>query len=125
MNMANVTLGFGLALVALGLGGYLATDRVSPTALIPAAIGVLLLICGWVARREALRKHAMHGAAVAGLIGFLGPLRVLPQMAAVLAGQPVAHRAAVIDQMAMLVLCGVFLALCIRSFVAARRARVA
>ncbi len=123
--MANVTLGFGLALTALGFGGYFATGRTSPTALIPAAIGLLLLVCGWLARREALRRHAMHAAAVLALIGFLGPMRALPQLPALLAGQPLAHRAAVIDQMAMLVLCGVFLVLCIRSFVAARRARIA
>ena len=74
-------------------------------------------------RREDRRKHAMHAAAVVGLLGFLGPLRVLPQMLALLGGARVAHRAAVLDQLAMMVLCGVFLALCIRSFVAARRAR--
>jgi len=123
--MANVTIGFGLALAALGVAGYLGTDRTSLTALIPLVFGLLLVVCGALARREALRKHAMHAAAVIGLIGFLGPLRVLPQMLALLGGGAVAHRAAVLDQLAMLVVCGVFLALCIRSFVAARRARTA
>jgi hypothetical protein len=123
--MANVTMGFGLALAALGVAGYLGTGRTSLTALIPLAFGLLLLACGALARREPLRKHAMHAAAVLGLIGFLGPLRVLPQMLALLGGGAVAHRAAVLDQLGMLVLCGVFLALCIRSFVAARQARTA
>lgn len=123
--MANVTIGFGLALAALGVGGYLATGRASLTALIPLAFGLLLLVCGMVARREPLRKHAMHAAAVLGLLGFLGPLRVLPQMLALLGGGAVPHRAAVLDQLLMMIVCGVFLALCIRSFVAARRARAA
>jgi hypothetical protein len=123
--MANVTIGFGLALTALGLGGYLGTGRTSLTALIPLAFGLLLVICGALARREAWRKHAMHAAAVLGLLGFLGPLRVLPQMLALAGGGAVPHRAAVLDQLAMMVLCGIFLALCIRSFVAARRARAA
>jgi hypothetical protein len=123
--MANVTIGFGLALIALGLGGWLGTGRASLTALIPLAFGLLLAVCGALARREALRKHAMHAAAVLGLLGFLGPLRVLPQMLALLRGGAVAHRAAVLDQLAMMVLCGIFLALCIRSFVTARRARAA
>jgi len=123
--MAKVTIGFGLALAVLGVAGYLGTGRTSLTALIPLVFGLLLLACGALARREALRKHAMHAAAVIGLIGFLGPLRVLPQMLALVGGGAVAHRAAVLDQLAMLVVCGVFLALCIRSFVAARRARTA
>jgi len=120
--MANVTIGFGVALMALGLGGYFATGRAS---LIPLAFGILLLACGVLARREAWRKHAMHGAAVLALLGFLGPLRVLPQMVALLGGAAVAHHAAVVDQLAMMLLCGVLLALCIRSFVVARRGRIA
>jgi hypothetical protein len=120
--MANLTVGFGLALIALGLGGYFGTGRISPTALIPAAFGLLLAICGLLAQRSAWRQHAMHAAAVLALLGFLGPLRVAPQMAALLTGGAVAHRTAVLDQMVMMVVCGVLLALCIRSFIAARRA---
>jgi hypothetical protein len=37
----------------------------------------------------------------------------------------VTHRAAVVDQLAMMLLCGILLALCIRSFVMARRASAA
>jgi uncharacterized membrane protein len=124
-DMPKVTIGFGLALAALGLVGYFATARTSLTALIPLALGLLLMACGALARREARRKHAMHAAALLGLLGFLGPLRVLPQMLALLGGGRVAHRAAVVDQVAMMVVCGAFLALCIGSFVAARRARAA
>jgi hypothetical protein len=123
--MANLTLGFGVLLVVLGFGGWEATGRVSPTALIPAVLGLLLVVCGLLAQRESRRRHAMHAAAVVGLLGFLGPLRVLPRMPAALSGAPMEHRAAVLDQILLLVLCGVFLALCIRSFVAARRARAA
>jgi hypothetical protein len=123
--MANVTIGFGLLLSALGLGGYFATGQASLTALIPLAFGLLLLVLGVLARQESLRKHAMHIAAAVGLLGFLGPLRVLPQMLRLAGGQEVPHRAAVLDQLAMMVVCGVFLALCIRSFVMARRARAA
>jgi len=123
--MPNVTIGFGLALVALGIAGYFGTGRASLTALIPLAFGALLVVCGALARRAELRRHAMHGAAVVALLGFLGPLRVLPQMLALVSGGAVAHRAAVVDQLVMMVLCGVLLVLCVRSFVAARRARTA
>lgn len=121
--MANVTIGFGAALAALGLGGYFGTGRASLTALIPLLFGLLLMLCGALARQESRRKHAMHAAAVLGLLGVLGPLRVLPQMVTLLGGGTVAHPAAVCAQLAMLVICAVFLVLCIRSFVAARRAR--
>jgi hypothetical protein len=123
--MASVTIGFGLALMALGVGGYYGTGGTSPTALIPLGFGILLVVCGALARRPAWRKHAMHGAAVLALLGFLGPMRVLPQMVALASGTPVAHRAAVVDQLAMMLLCGILLALCIRSFVMARRASAA
>jgi hypothetical protein len=123
--MANVTIGFGLALAALGLGGYFATGRASLTALIPLALGLLLLLCGVLARQEALRKHAMHAAALLGLLGFVGPMRVLPQILRLVGGEAIPHRAAVLDQLLMMVASGLFLALCIRSFVAARRARAA
>jgi hypothetical protein len=125
MTMANVTIGFGLALMALGIAGYYGTGQTSLTALIPLGFGVLLVLCGALAREESRRKHAMHGAAVLALLGFLGPLRVLPQMVALLQGDQVAHRAAVLDQLAMMLLCGILLALCIRSFVTARRSRIA
>lgn len=123
--MPNVTIGFGAALAALGLGGYFLTGRASLTALIPLALGVLLAACGAAARDAARRKHAMHAAAVVGLLGFLGPLRVLPQMVALLGGGAVEHRAAVVAQLLLMILCAVFLALCIRSFVLARRTRAA
>jgi len=123
--MPNVTIGFGAALAALGLGGYLLTGRTSLTALIPLALGVLLAACGAAALDPARRKHAMHAAAVVGLLGFLGPLRVLPQMVALVGGGAVEHRAAVVDQLLLMILCAVFLALCIRSFVLARRTRAA
>jgi len=119
--MANVTIGFGLLLAALGAVGYYGTGSTSLTALIPVIFGLLLVICGAFARQEASRKNAMHAAAVVGLLGFLGPLRVLPRMVALLGGGEVPHRAAVLDQLAMMVICGIFMALCVRSFIAARR----
>ncbi|MDP9120834.1 MAG: hypothetical protein M3O15_05595 [Acidobacteriota bacterium] len=123
--MANLAIGYGLVLCALGLGGYFGTGQTSKTALIPLLLGVLVLVCGFLARRERLRRHAMHGAALLGLLGVLGPLRVLPRMLTLLGGGSVPHPAAVTAQAVLLLLSAVFLALCIRSFIAARRARTA
>ena len=71
--MAKLALGFGLALIGLGAWGYLGATagHASLTALIPAAVGGLLLACGLVALREGLRMHAMHAAALVGLLGTL------------------------------------------------------
>ena len=58
--MAQTTRFFGLALIAVGIVGYVATDAVSVTALIPAFFGVVLVILAWLARNERHREHALH-----------------------------------------------------------------
>jgi len=115
--MASTTIVFGILLTLLGLFGY-AMTRTSMTALIPSLFGLLLLILGFLARSESLRKHAMHAAAAVALVGFAGALFPLLRT-------PPAPRAAmaVFSQVAMVVLTAVFVALCVRSFIAARRAR--
>jgi len=80
--VAKLAIGFAVALIALGVGGYFAAaaEARSLTALIPAIAGGLLLICGLLAMNPAIRMHAMHGAAMVGLLGFLAPLgRLIPQ----------------------------------------------
>ena len=72
--MANTTVGIGAALIAIGVVGYVATDRQSATALIPAVLGLLLLAFGWLARNDGSRKHAMHAVAVVALLGLLGTI---------------------------------------------------
>jgi hypothetical protein len=72
---------FSLALIALGIGSYFATDRVSITALIPAAFGVIaavLTLVGWLSPdlRQAMR-YATTGLAVLGL---LATMRSLPAL---------------------------------------------
>ena len=94
------------------------TGTTSVTALIPAIFGLLLVILGFLARSESIRKHAMHAAAAVALVGCAGALFSLLRA-------PLATRAAiaVFSQAAMVVLTALFVGLCVRSFVAARRAR--
>jgi hypothetical protein len=121
--MAKLALGFGLALIGLGAWGYLGATagHASLTALIPAAVGGLLLACGLVALREGLRMHAMHAAALVGLLGtLLAAGRGVMKIGPLLSGQETLTRATVMVWL-MALLCAAFLALCIRSFIAARR----
>lgn len=114
---------FGLALVALGAWGYLVSEGSSPTALIPAVFGLILVISGLLARDPAKRKTWMHIAAAVGLLGFLGGAPGLFKFGSVVTGQPVARPNAVIAQSIMSVLCIAFTWLCVRSFISARRNR--
>ena len=115
--MANTTIGIAAALIAVGVVGYVATDRQSATALIPAVLGLLLLAFGWLARNDAYRKHAMHAVAVVALLGLLGTARGLIRL---LGGTATP---AAIAQGLTAVLTGALLVLCIKSFVDARRRR--
>jgi hypothetical protein len=121
--MANTSIGFGLALVLLGLGGYFGTGAQHTTALIPAAAGILLLVFGLLARNPKLRMHAMHGAALIGLLGFFGSVSGIPQLVKLIVGNEIARPAAAVSRSIMAVLCLVFVVLTVRSFVAARIAR--
>ncbi len=121
--MANTSITVGVLLIVLGLWGYFGTGTTSLTALIPAVFGILLVISGVIARNPAKRKMGMHIAVVVGLLGFLGSVRGLTKIGTLLAGGDVARPAAVISQSIMAVLTGIFTILCVRSFIAARRAR--
>ena len=123
--MAKITVGFGLVLIALGVGGYFGTGRESVTALIPAVFGVPLVGLGLVAPIERMRKPAMHIAAVLGLVGFAGTVRGLMKLPVLLTGGELERPTAVGVQAAMAIVCCVFVLLCIWSFLKARRARVA
>jgi uncharacterized membrane protein len=125
MEMSRATVVYGLALAGLGIGGYVLTDAKSVTSLIPTFFGLPLVILGLVAQRPAARKHAMHFAAVLALLGLFGAAGGLVSLPTLLLGGEVERPAAVISRSVMALLSIVFLVLCIRSFVAARKAREA
>lgn len=121
--MTRTTIGFGFALVVLGIAGYFATGAQHPTSLIPAAVGVVLIVLGILARNPKMHMHAMHGAALAALIGFAGSVTGIGQLVKMAAGEAIQRPPAAIARSIMAVLCLAFLALTVRSFIAARRAR--
>lgn len=118
--MPKLTVVLGIFLIVLGIGGYLATDRVSVTALIPAFFGIAFVAAGYTARKENLRKHMMHVAVLLGLLGLIGSFSGLTKLLTLLGGGDVARPAAVVSQSIMAVVCFIFIVLCIRSFIAAR-----
>ena len=120
--MASTTIALGVALIILGLAGYLLTAAASLTALIPAAFGIVIALAGLIGRDERRRKHAIHVAVVVALLGLLGSVRGLLQIGDVFAGT--AERpAAVVSQAIMAVLTLGYVILAVRSFIAARRSR--
>jgi hypothetical protein len=121
MSMIAVTRTVGFLLILLGVVGYIATGGASITALIPAMFGAVLLIIALVGRSPESRKHAMHAALALALVGLIGTLpRIIP---ALRAGD--IQRPAVVAQIAMAVILLVYVALGVRSFIAARRSRQA
>jgi hypothetical protein len=115
-------------LILLGIWGRWFTgvpeSATSNTALIPAGFGVALLILGLLAFKESWRKHTMHAAAALGLIGFIAAcVRGVPNWPTYLSGGEVKNANATLATLLMAIICGVFVALCVCSFIVARRAR--
>jgi hypothetical protein len=120
--MAIVTIVFAGLLFALGLGAYFGTGTRSFTALIPAAFGLVFGVLGVLALRPNLRKHTMHAAAAVALLALLGTVRSFGSVMTLVQGGTVERPQAAVVQAIMAVLCIGFIALCVRSFVAARTA---
>jgi len=117
MKMYLVTILFGVLLAITGVTVYIQTGSAHKTALIPAFLGGGLVICGLLAANEGRRMVVMHIAVVIGLLGFIGSMAKLfksGQSTAAFAGKAISAG-----------LCAVFIALCVRSFIQARRAREA
>src|SRR5262245_34647903 len=119
MSMPSMTRLVGFVLILLGIGGYVGTGRTSITAMIPAFFGAIFLILAIVARKAEARKHAMHAAVALALVGALA---VIPRIVSGI-GAGNLTRPAVLSQIVMAVVLIVYVALGVRSFIDARRAR--
>jgi hypothetical protein len=122
--MAKVTLVFAVLLIALGLVSFFGTGSEHPTALIPTWIGFALGIFGLLAisPNEARRKLFMHINVTLGLVGFLGgAIKALTgYLHASSAGLPV-NQIAISAQLTLAGLMFIYVLLCVRSFIMARR----
>jgi uncharacterized membrane protein (UPF0136 family) len=122
--VAKVTLVFAFLLVALGLVGYLGTGSQHSTALIPTWIGLALGVGGYLAisPKESRRKLFMHANVTIALLGFLGTgvelVRSYVHASAV--GMP-PNQIALASKITLASLLLIYIILCVRSFIAARR----
>jgi hypothetical protein len=124
--MAKVTLVFAVLFIALGIVGFVSTGSQHYTALIPAVLGLLLGIFGVVALSPdpGRRKLFMHINVTLGLLGFLGTLMGLVDYLRSLGGMVLKNPPATESKAIMALLCLIYVALCVRSFIAARKARL-
>lgn len=120
--MPRAAIVIGTILIALAMVTLAALDKFTPTALIPAVIGLLIAICGVIAKNESKRKHAMHGAAGLALFGLLGSLMGAKKWPLILTGQAVERPHAAWEQLGMFIICLIFLIMCVKSFKDARKA---
>lgn len=114
MNMPNLARSIGILLILIGTIAYLASDRSSVTALIPAFIGIPIFILGYAGRKENLRHHMMHGATAIAVLGLVGAIVTL------ITRGTAASPLALLTLVLMALLCLVFLVFAVRSFITAR-----
>ena len=124
--MHKLTIAFGVLLILLGVGCYVATGSTHPTSLIPASFGLVLAIFGFLANSDEPKKRMlwMHIAVTVALLGFLGTIPAVFQTIQISRGVTYPHPVAVEEKAAMSLLCLLFVAFCVRSFINARRARL-
>jgi uncharacterized membrane protein len=128
--MAWPTILCGALCVLIGVVGYgtaepnAETGKVSMTALIPAFLGAALIVCGLLAFKDNLRKHVMHLAAMLGLFGVIGGFMPLIRQYNLTGSFDPMKRSAIAGEL-MILTCIVFVALCVRSFISAKKARKA
>ena len=114
MNTPKTAIAIGTLLVIQGIGFYIGTDSRSVTALIPAFVGLPILLMGLLAFKESARMHAMHVAAALGVLGLLAAIGRI-------ATAGLSLSAAGISLMIMVLLTSSFVLVCVKSFVDARR----
>jgi hypothetical protein len=124
--MAKITVLFGVILIILGGASFVLTGSKFPTSLIPVAFGILLVIFGFMAETPVAKRRMlfMHIAVTVGLLGFLGTAQSLYQVVQLFKGKLFPYPAAVEEKAAMALLLLIYVLLCVRSFIVARRSRV-
>ncbi len=124
--MAKLTIAFGILLILLAVVGFVYTGSTHYTALIPAIFGLAFVLFGVMANTEISKKRMlwMHISVTVALLGFLGTIKADIDTIRLSRGVEFPHPAAVLEKGAMSLLCLLYVLFCVRSFIAARRARL-
>jgi hypothetical protein len=125
--MAKLTVGFGILLIALGIFSYVATGSEHPTALIPVGIGVLFALFGVMANTEDSKRRMlwMHISVTVALLVFLGMIPAMVDVFRLAHGAYFPYPAAVESKAALGLFSLIYVLFCVRSFINARRNRIA
>src|ERR1700735_5880668 len=127
--MAKLTIGFGILLILLGIFGFVGTGSAHPTALIPTGIGVLFVLFGFMATTEDSKKRMlwMHISVTDDLLVFLGMIPAMIHVIQYSRGAYLSHDAAVAaeDKAVLGLFSLLYVLFCVRSFINARRSRLA
>ncbi len=126
-NMAKLTIGFGILLVLLGIFGFVATGSAHPTALIPVWIGLLFVLFGFMANTDNSKKRMlwMHISVTVALLVFLFMIPAAIDVVRLAHGVSFPYPAAVEAKAALGLFSLIYVLFCVRSFIAARRSRLA
>lgn len=122
LSVVKWTIGFGLVLIVWG--GLFSIGSKSITSAIPSMIGLPILGSGLAAQfLPSKRKLFMHIAVLFGLLAFLGGFRFFAGLGSEggLFGKPKAAA----SQLMLICLGGLYTFTCVRSFIWARKQRVA
>lgn len=120
MNITKQGIIAGISLIFVGVGSYILAGMVSTTALIPAYFGTPVLLSSLLARNPKFLKLGMHIAVTFGLLGFLATMGRLVRKFVVGEFEMNLANGATI---AMSLICLIFVIQCVKSFIAARRAK--
>ncbi len=125
--MHKLTIVFGVLLIVLGIACFVATGSTHPTSLIPSSFGLVIAICGVLANSEDAKRRMlwMHIAVTVGLLGFLATIPAVFQTIRISRGAVYPRPVAIEEKAAMSLLCLLFVSFCVRSFIQARRSRLA
>ena len=121
--MKKMTAITGATLLLLGLSFFAYTAFSKYTALIPAYLGVLFLLLAWLAKWEKCYRCAMHLSSALAFLGalplFMGLSKLYPWIFyAKTPGRPLAA----IEMTLMGLVCCIYFAWCLRTFLQARMA---
>lgn len=122
--MAKTTIWLGVALILLGLLGWVSSSY-SQMSLIPTYIGIALAILGGFAVTDNAKRRMlfMHMVVTVELIGFIVTVKSIASYVEMMRGRQFANPAAIEENAATAVVLLFFVLISVRSFITARRAR--